>query len=112
MITTPTEAAANNGIGWSNGMAAQLNLPNMLVLRRLGCGVDRGELAGSYAMSHCEQGIFAQVGQAGLRAGSRRQLLRDDLLVELRLDRTEGERLCVHALLSQGGVACGAEGWA
>ncbi len=29
MIITPTKAAATSGIGWSNGIAAQLSLPNM-----------------------------------------------------------------------------------
>ena len=58
MITTPTKAAAISGIGWSNGMAAQLSLPNMLMLRPWG---------------------YARVGPARLRAGSGRQLLRDDL---------------------------------
>src|SRR6266849_3923756 len=29
MIITPTRAAATSGIGWSNGMAAQLSFPNM-----------------------------------------------------------------------------------
>ena len=71
MITTPTTAAANSGIGWSNGMAAQLSLPNMLVLRPRG---------------------YARVGPARLRAGPRRQFLRDDLLEQLGIGRAEGER--------------------
>src|ERR1700692_2249932 len=112
MITTPTNAAANNGIGWSSGMAAQLSLPNMLVLHALGGVVDRDELGGSCAMSHCKQGRIAQVGQHGLRARSGWQLLGDDLVEQLRLDRTECERTYFHALLSQGSVASGMQSWA
>ena len=29
MIMKPTMPAATNGIGWSNGIAAQLSLPNI-----------------------------------------------------------------------------------
>src|SRR5271169_866385 len=111
MITTPTKAAATSGIGWSNGMAAQLSLPNILMLHPLGDVVDRDELGGSYVMSHCKQGRIARVGQKGLRARSGRQLLRDDLVEQFRLDRTEGERTYVHALLGQGSVASGIESW-
>src|ERR1700737_4014852 len=90
MITTPTKAAASSGIGWLNGMAAQLSLPNMLVLRPRG---------------------HARVGAPGLRAGSRRQLLCDDLLEQRGVGCTEGERICVQALPGQRGVARGIESW-
>src|ERR1700730_14793056 len=91
MITTPTRAAANSGIGWSNGMAAQLSLPNMLMLRPR---------------------RYARLWPPGLRARSRRQLLHDDLLEQIGLGRTESERSCVHAVLGQGSVASGIEGGA
>ena len=45
MIATPTTAAVYSGIGWSNGMAAQVSLPNMLVLlRRTNGGLMRPKL--------------------------------------------------------------------
>src|SRR5712671_6868632 len=90
MIAAPTKAAAISGIGWSNGMAAQVSLPSMLVLRPRG---------------------YARVGSPGLWARSRRQFLCDDLLEQLGIGCTEGERTCVHARPGQGRVAPGIEGW-
>src|SRR5689334_19315080 len=91
MISTTTRAPAASGIGWSNGMAAQLSLPNMLMLRPRG---------------------YARVGSPGLRARPGRQFLRDDLLEQFGIGRAEGERRRVHALPGQGSVALGIEGWA
>src|SRR5580698_7317058 len=91
MITRPTTAAVISGIGWSNGMASQLSLPNMLMLRPRG---------------------YARARPSGLRTKSRRYLLRDDLLEQPGIGHPEGERAGVHALLGQRGVARGIEGWA
>ncbi len=48
----------------------------------------------------------------GPRARSRRQFLRDDLLKQPGIGRTEGERLDIHALPGEGSVAPRVEGWA
>src|SRR5271166_4379562 len=98
MITTPTKDAANSGIGWSNGMAAQLNLPNMLLLpRRI------------YAWAEQPDARSAQIG---LRTRSRRQLSHDDLLEQLGIGSAEGERTCVHTLPRQGSATFVIERWA
>src|ERR1700722_1468572 len=89
MINRPTTAAAASGIGWSKGMAAQLSLPNMLVLRPW---------------------RYAWVRSPALRAGSRRQLLRDDLVEQPGIHRTECGRTYVQALPGQGRVASIIEG--
>src|ERR1700719_1316836 len=83
MITTPTSAALPSGIGWWNGMAAQLSLPSTLGLRPR--------------------------RDARLRAGSRRYFLQDDLPEQLGIGGAEGERRRVHALPGQGDVARGIE---
>src|ERR1700722_18171838 len=91
MITRPTTAAATSGIGWLNGMAAQLNLPNMLALRPW---------------------RYAWVRPPPLRAGPRRQLLRDDLVEQPGIRRAECERTDVHALPGERDVVSVIEGWA
>src|SRR5258708_29526268 len=88
MITRPTKAAAISGIGWSNGMAAQLSLPNMLRLRPWG---------------------YARIRVAGLWAGPGREFLRDDLLEKLGIGRAESEGICVDALLGKSRIALGIE---
>src|SRR5271165_811865 len=75
-MTKPTNPAATRGMGWSTGMAAQLSLPNMLILRPLGCA---------------RTGLFDRP-----RAG--RQRLRNDLLEQVGLDIAKGERPHVRAL--------------
>src|SRR5271167_4701301 len=91
MITRPTTAAAASGIGWLNGMASQLSLPNMLVLRPW---------------------RYARIRPPALWAGSGRQLLSDDLVEQRGIRGAEGERTDVHALPGQRGVAFVIEGWA
>ena len=54
---------------------------------------------------------YAEVWQPGMRAGSRRQLLRDDLLEQLRFDFTVCERTYVRALLRQRCVAFIIQRW-
>src|SRR5260370_34826662 len=51
----------------------------------------------------------ARLRPAGLRAGSRRQLLCDDLLEQRGAGCAEGERAGVHALLGEFGIARGIE---
>src|SRR5260370_31298034 len=51
----------------------------------------------------------ARLRPAGLRAGSRRQLLCDDLLEQRGVGCAEGERAGVHALLGEFGIARGIE---
>src|SRR5882757_3456351 len=51
----------------------------------------------------------ARMRPAGLRAGSRRQLLRDDLPEQRGVGCTEGERAGVHALPGEFGIARGIE---
>jgi Malate:quinone oxidoreductase (Mqo) len=53
---------------------------------------------------------YGLIRPAVLRAGSGRQLLCDDLVKQPRIDRTEGERRGVYALLGQIRVARGIEG--
>src|SRR5882757_6979995 len=91
MIPTPIKAAVTSGIGWLNGMASQVSLPNMLALRSW---------------------RYVQIGPPGLRARSRWQFLRDDLLEKSGIGRTECERRGLHALLGQDSVALGVEGGA
>src|ERR1700732_5352592 len=91
MITRPTMPDAIIGIGWGGGMGRPGGLPSMSVLR------PRGN---------------ARIGPAGLRARSRRQFLRDDLLKKSRSCRSEGKRRDVLALLGQGIVSFRVEGWA
>src|ERR1700734_1205379 len=88
MITRPTTDAATSGIGWSNGMASQVSLPSMLVLRPRRYGYVRAP---------------------GLWSRSRRQFLGRDLLEQPGLDVTIGERGHVDALLGEPGVARGIE---
>src|SRR5271166_1626877 len=95
-MASPTTAAVYSGIGSSSGMAAQVKLPNILVLlRRTGARVDEPD---------------ARVEQIGLRAGSRRQLLCGDLLEQPGIDRSEGEWPPFDALPGEGDVARGVEG--
>src|SRR5690349_14994788 len=74
-MISPTSAAATSGIGWSNGMASQVSLPSMLVLRPL-----RG-------------------------TGPRRHDLQQDALEEVGIDVAIGERGHRDALLGQLGIA-------
>src|SRR5271163_4225093 len=84
MMSSPTIAPANSGIGWSNGTAAQVSLPNMSMLRPRG---------------------YARIGPPGLRARSRWQHLHGDLLEQFRRGRAIRERCDVHALLREISVA-------
>src|SRR6202161_2286030 len=83
-MISPTIAPANSGTGWSNGMAAQVSLPNMLLFR------PRGN---------------ARIGPASLRARPRRQYLCGNLLEQFRRNRAIGERCYVHALPGEDGIA-------
>src|SRR5258707_81785 len=76
MIPTPTRAAAISGIGWSNGMAAQLNLPNMFTPPAAGTRSDAtGPFAGGAAL--------APVDEASL------PMQRDELALERRCIRCQ-----------------------
>src|ERR1700674_5213619 len=77
-------------------MAAQVSLPNILVLlRRTDARVDEPD---------------TRVEQVGLWAGPRRQLLCGDLLEQPGINGAEGEWTPFDALPGEGGVACGVEG--
>src|SRR5580704_6178217 len=91
MMATPTAPPATSGIGWSNGMAAQVSLPNMLLLRPWG---------------------YVRIWPAGLRARSRWQYLCGDLLEQIGRGRAIGERTCIQALFGERGVAGGVKSWA
>src|ERR1700677_834135 len=119
MIATPTKPPATSGIGWSNGMAAQVSLPNMVLLRLLGPLLwILGPLLRLFAPllrllgSLLRPRGYVQIWPAGLRAGSWWQYLRGDLLEQLGGGRTVGERTYVHALRGQRGVARGIKSWA
>src|SRR6266566_3690149 len=82
-MTIPTSPMAYSGRGWSNGIAAQLNLPSISASR-----LPRRRTP----------------GRAGGPFGARGRPL-DDVLEELRLDRAIGRRRHRFARLGQLGVA-------
>src|SRR5882757_914649 len=82
-ITTTTIAPANNGMGWSKGIAPQVSLPNILIsLPRAG----------------------ARIGLRD-RAGAWRQRLIQNLFEQPLLDRLERDRLRQDALLGKLNIA-------
>src|ERR1700677_32722 len=82
-ITTMTMAPANNGMGWSKGMAPQVSLPNIL-------------------FPHPRGGARICLGD---RAGTRRQCLIQNLVEQSVGDRAEGERRRDHALFGKLDIA-------
>src|SRR5579872_1426294 len=88
MMTTITRPPAASGIGWSNGMASQVSLPNMLFPR------PRRD---------------ARIRPTFVRAWSRRKFLRCDLLEQRCLDRAECHRRRENALPGKFGIAVGIE---
>src|SRR5579863_3230205 len=83
ITTTMTMAPANRGIGWSNGMAPQVSLPNMSIPRPCaGAGVGLGE-----------------------RTWPRRQRLIEDLPEQSVSDGAESERRRHDALLGELDIA-------
>src|ERR1700751_3995161 len=89
--TRMTKAPANNGIGWSKGMASQVSLPNMLI-------------PPPHAQPRRRRRDEAEVG-LGDRAGTGRQRLVEDLLEQPIRHGLEGERLPNDALLRQLDIA-------
>src|SRR5271167_3201263 len=82
-ITATTKAPANNGIGWSKGMAPQLSSPNILV-----------------PLPHAG----ARIGLSD-RPGTRRQRLIQNLVKQSVGDRAESERRRHHALFGKLAIA-------
>src|SRR5579863_4219042 len=80
---TPTIAPAKSGMGWSNGMAAQVSLPSMLFPRS----------------TVCARTDFVDW------AGTRRERLCDDLLEEIGSDVAIGEGRHAQTLLREVRIA-------